>query len=147
MGKDWPHVSAVTLLRAWLAGVFGNSFVIQEAPINVAPEDNPTSEPEPDIIVLERELRSFTGDPQPDDLRLAVEVSDTTLHFDLTIKAALYARAGIVEYWVLDVTGKRLIVHRDPQGGIYSSVLAFGQEESVSPLAVPDANFRVGDVL
>jgi hypothetical protein len=41
--------------------------------------------------------------PRPGDLRLAVEISDTTLGFDLTTKAELYARAGIVEYWVVDV--------------------------------------------
>jgi Uma2 family endonuclease len=148
MGKKWPHISAVTLLKAWLVGVFGIPFVIQEAPIDVAPEDNPTNEPEPDIIVLKRELASFVsaGQPRPEDLHLVVEVAHTTLRFDLTTKAALYARAGIVDYWVLDVAGKRMIVHRDPQRGLYSSVLAFGQQEIVAPLAAPEAELRVGDV-
>ncbi len=148
LGKNWPHVAAVTLLRNWLAGVFGVTFVVQEAPIDVAPEDNPTSEPEPDIIVLTRDLSEIpsTGHPHPEDLSLVVEVADTTLHFDLTTKAALYARAGIVEYWVLDVTGKRLIVHREPQRGVYSSVLASGPLESIAPLAAPHAVFRVDDL-
>lgn len=143
MGKKWPHVSSVTLFS-----VFGGPFVIQAAPIDVAPEDNPTSEPEPDVIVLKRELASFVsgGQPRPEDLHLVVEVADTTLRFDLTTKAALYARAGIVDYWVLDVAGKRLIIHRDPQRGVYSSVLAFGQQEIVAPLAAPLAKLRVGDV-
>jgi Uma2 family endonuclease len=153
LGKNWPHLAAVTLLRNWLAGVFGVTFVVQEAPIDVAPEDNPTSEPEPDIIVLTRDLSVIpsTGHPRPQDLSLVVEVADTTLHFDLTTfdlttRAALYARAGIVEYWVLDVTGKRLIVHREPQRGVYSSVLASGPLESIAPLAAPHAVFRVDDL-
>ena len=149
MGKNWPHVSAVTLLRAWLAGVFGIPFVIQEASIDVAPEDNPTSEPEPDIIVLHRELASIgpNARPRPEDLRLVVEVSDTTLLFDLSVKAKLYARAAIPEYWVLDVIGRRLIVHRDPRGGDYSSVLAFAEQEPVAPLAASAAQVRAAEVL
>jgi Uma2 family endonuclease len=149
MGKNWPHVSSVALLRDWLIGVFGGPFVIQEAPIDVAPEDNPTNEPEPDIIVLKRPASTFvqTGQPRPEDLHLIVEVADTTLRFDLTTKAALYARAGIAEYWVLDVTGKRLIVHREPQRGVYTSVLEFGQQESVAPLAAPHAQLELSSAL
>ena len=149
MGKNWPHVSATTLLRNWLLRVFGDSFVVTEASIDVAPEDNPTSEPEPDIIVLNRELGNIpsTGRPRPEDLRLVVEVSDTALLFDLSVKANLYARAEIVEYWVLDVTGRRLIVHRDPQGGKYASVLAFADHEATAPLAAPAAQIRAAEVL
>jgi Uma2 family endonuclease len=122
----------------------GEQFVNPEAPIDVAPEDNPTNEPEPDVIVLKRELSHYlTGNPCPEDLRLVVEVADTSLNFDLTIKAALYARAGIIEYWVLDVTGRRLIVHRDSKAGGYASIIAYGEHESVAPLAAPEAEFRV----
>ena len=149
MGKKLPHVSAVTLLKAWLVGVFGIPFVIQEAPVDVAPEDNPTNEPEPDIIVLKREVRSFAPDEhfQPDDLHLVVEVADSTLRFDRTVKARLYARAQIAEYWVVDVKRQRLIVHRDPDEGAYHSILAFGPDETVSPLAAPQAQARMSDIL
>ena len=68
--------------------------------------------PKPDLIVLNREFETFDSNPQPQDIALLVEIADSTLNFDLTIKAALYARAGIAEYWVLDVVAKRLIVHR-----------------------------------
>ena len=145
MGKKLPHVIGVRWFMNWLQGVFGMKLVYPESPIDVAPEDNPANEPEPDIIVLKRELTSSSTQPRPKDLHLVVEISDTTLRFDLTIKAALYARAGIAEYWVLDVTGKRLIVHRDPQRGVYSSVLEFGEQESVAPLSAPQAEFRVSE--
>ena len=145
MGKKRSHVIGLGRMLDWLKAVFGNDFVDPEAPIDVAPEDNPTNEPEPDIIVLKRERTSYPRNPRPEDLRLVVEIADTTLRFDLTTKAALYARAGIVEYWVLDVNGKRLIVHRDPRGGVYTSVVAFGEKESVAPLSAPQAVLRVSD--
>jgi Uma2 family endonuclease len=147
MGKNRPHVDKLARLFAWLIQVFGVGFVNSEAPIHVAPEDNPTNEPQPDLFVLTPGYTSFgSATPQPQDLRLVVEVADTTLAFDLTVKAALYARAGIVEYWVLDVQDRRLVVHRDPQAGKYRSIIAYSEHESVAPLSAPDSPFRVADV-
>jgi Uma2 family endonuclease len=78
-------------------------------------------------------------------LHLVVEVADSTLNFDLTTKAALYARAGIAEYWVLDVSGRRLIVHRLPQSGKYTAILVYNEQEEVAPLAAPHATFKAAD--
>jgi len=146
MGKKRPHVNSLSLLLGWLLEAFGRRRVNPEAPIDVAPEDNPSNEPQPDLIVLKRDLSYFTKEnPRPEDLHLVVEVADSSLGFDLTTKAALYARAGILEYWVLDVAGRRLIVHRDPQAGRYVSVAAYGEEESVAPLAAPESLLRIRD--
>jgi len=146
MGKKRPHVISLNLLQGWLIQVFGVRRVNPGASIDVAPEDNPSNEPEPDLIVLKRDLSDFTKEnPGPEDLELVVEVADFTLWFDLTTKAALYARAGIVEYWVPDVAGRRLIVHRDPQAGKYASVAAYSEEESVAPLAAPESLLQVRD--
>jgi Uma2 family endonuclease len=145
-GKNRPHVNALTLMQAWLLQVFGERFVNQEAPIDVSPEDNSSNEPEPDLIVLNRDFLSFrSANPGPQDLHLVVEVADTTLYFDLTAKAALYARAGIAEYWVLDVSGRRLIVHRQPQSGKYLAILVYDEQESVAPLAAPHAMFKAAE--
>ena len=76
-----------------------------------------------------------------------VEVADTTLKFDLTVKAALYARAGIGEYWVLDLNGRRLIVHREPARGVYLSVVAYSESERVAPLESPQHELRIADIL
>jgi Uma2 family endonuclease len=144
MGKKRPHVNSLSLIYPCLIEVFGKQFINLNAPIDVAPEDNPTNEPEPDVIVLKRDLSNFRkANPRPEDLHLVVEVADTTLDFDLTTKAAMYARTGITEYWVLDVSGRRLIVHRNPIAGKYTSIAAWGEHESVAPLAAPDAKFRV----
>ena len=146
MGKKRPHVTSFMLMLGWLVSVFGVRLINVEGPIDVAPEDNPTSEPEPDLIVLKRDLSHFTKEnPRPEDLVLVIEVADSTLGFDLTTKAALYARAGIVDYWVLDIAARRMIVHRDPQGGRYLSVAAYACDESVAPLAAPDSYLRIGD--
>jgi len=145
MGKKRPQVNSFTILQAWLMQVFGWRFVNSEAPIDVAPEDNPTNEPVPDLIVLRQDQSLFTANPRAQDLQLVVEIADTSLTFDLTVKAALYARAGVSEYWVLDVSDRRLVAHRNPRSGRYADVAAYSEHESVSPLAAPQANFRVAD--
>jgi hypothetical protein len=130
MGKKRPHVNTLILVADWLTKVFGQQFVNRESPIDVAPEDNPASEPEPDVILLQRPTLEYRkSNPRPSDLRLVVEISDTTLGFDLTRKANLYARAKIVEYWVFDLAEKQLIVHRDPRGGNFQSIMAYGEQE------------------
>ena len=144
MPKNWPHTFALVALQCWLARAFGLSYFAQEAPVDVSPEDNPTSEPEPDFVIFNRSIFEFTTHKRnPSDLVLVIEVSNTTLRFDLTVKARLYARAGIPEYWVLDINGRRLGVHRDPQDGEYKSIAWYGENESVSPLAAPDSAFAV----
>jgi Uma2 family endonuclease len=143
MGKNRPHVNTLSLMYLLLIKIFGERFVNTEAPIDVSPADNPTNEPEPDLIVLNREFTSFTsGNPQPRDLSLVVEIADSTLTFDLGTKAALYARAGIVEYWVLDVAGRRLFAHREPAAGKYTLVTMYSENEPIAPLAAPTAEFR-----
>src|ERR1700683_4790043 len=59
MGKKRPHVNAPVAVQAWLVRTFGEQFVNSEAPIDIAAEDNPTNEPEPDLIVLTRLSSEF----------------------------------------------------------------------------------------
>jgi Uma2 family endonuclease len=138
MGKNHPHMRAVMLLVEWLRSVFPGRMVAQEVSIELRGEDNATSEPEPDAVVLTRSFLDLAPRPKPAEIRLVAEVSDTTLAFDLSPKAALYARAEIAEYWVLDITARRLIVHRHPQQGIYQNVKVYSESESVASLAAPD---------
>jgi len=147
MGKRRPQGNAAWLLATHLTGIFGAYFVNMETPIRVHPEDNAISEPQPDVIVLRRSTLELTDHPRPQELHLVGEVSDTSITFDLTVKAGLYARAGIVEYWVLDVARRRMIVHRDPQAGHYQSILVYTEHESISPLSAPHDSLRVTDCL
>jgi len=94
------------------------------------------------LTVLRLPLQELKRIPLPEDVPLIVEAAATTLSMDLSTKADLYARAGIPDYWVLDVEKRRMIVHRDPVAGKYSSVV-YREDESVAPLAAPDREFRV----
>jgi Uma2 family endonuclease len=146
LGKKRPHINSTSLLLLWLGEVFGPRYVLPEAPIDVAVQDNPINEPEPDLAVLARPFTDYqTGNPQPSDVRLLIEVSDSTFAFDRSVKARLYARAGIPEYWILNVLRRQLLVHRNPVDEKYQSIEAFAEHESVAPLAAPDARLTVRD--
>ncbi len=141
MGKKHPHVLWQTLIVAWLRAKFGNEYVQTESPIDVSTEDNERSEPEPDLLVTSRSVRDYTGNAPPKELKLVVEISDSTLSFDLQRKAGLYARAEIVEYWVVDINNSQVHVHREPANGVYTSVTKYSFSEEIIPLAAPDSIF------
>jgi Uma2 family endonuclease len=145
MPKNRPHVYTTQQVTFALADIFGREYVQSQDPVALSE----ISEPEPDICVLRRPQRDYlsSGTPLADEAHLVVEVSDTTLDFDTTVKAALYARALVADYWVVDIVGRRMIVHREPVDGHYQDVLAYTEDESVSPLTAPAAYLRVGDLL
>jgi len=131
MGKKRPHVQSATLLLPQLIALYGSNFVNSEAPIDVAPDDLTYNEPVPDLIVLRRNSEEFENNPKPSDLQLVIEIADSSVRYDLAIKAPLYARAGISEFWVLDVSGRRLLVHRHPENGHYRQNTVFVDGEFV----------------
>ena len=148
MGKGWLHVSAVHKVFLMLMQLFGNSFVVAEAPIDLAPEDNSSNEPEPDAIVLNRPISEFGPRlPQPADVALVVEVAISSLFQDRVVKSRLYARAGIPEYWIVDLNARQVLVMRQPQGDQYQSCVAYSAGESVRPLGKPDADIPVASLL
>jgi Uma2 family endonuclease len=144
--KSRGHMVAALLLGNWLLGVYGALFVPQCPSIDVHPEDNPTNDPAPDVAVLRRSIRELSAIPGPEDLVFVAEVASTTLSFDLTVKAGLYARAGIAEYWVVDVAGRRVIVHRRPEDGLYRDVAAYGAGERVATLGAPEQTILVEEL-
>jgi Uma2 family endonuclease len=90
----------------------------------------------------------------PTSAELVVEIADSSLNSDVTDKAEKYATAGILDYWVLDVDGRRLLVFRDPvplPAGLgataYRTHLTLTETDSISPLAAPGATLRVADML
>lgn len=143
MGQGLGHANLIRLLTAWLAGAVGFDLFFTQATIDVRPEDNPTNEPQPDVIVLNRPADTLTEIPKPSDILLLIEAADSTTAYDLNTKAGLYARAGIPEYWVLSLPHRTLYVHRTPQNGRYLEVTAVTEIESVAPLAIPTATVQV----
>jgi Uma2 family endonuclease len=109
-----------------------------QSSINLPDPDGLYSEPEPDLVLLHKEDREFfSRHPGPADIALLIEVADTTFATDRSIKYRLYARAGIAEYWIIDIPRQRAVVCRYPEGDEYKSVTIFSATEEISPLAAP----------
>jgi Uma2 family endonuclease len=133
MGQNPPHARALRLLHAWLVKVFGAERVQMQLPIEAAPAERERSLPEPDLSVLPEEKDDYRRrHPRGDELLLAVEVADTTVRYDATAKRDLYARAGVPEYWILDIPGRRLIVHRGLTQGQFEQIDSIAENASVS---------------
>ncbi len=75
------------------------------------------SEPEPDFAVVRGEARDYLRrHPGPADIALAIEVSESSLDRDRTLKSRIYARAGVPIYWIVNVAERCVEVHTDPTG-------------------------------
>jgi Uma2 family endonuclease len=147
MSQSLGHANLIRLLIGWLVGAFGIDFFFTQTTIDVRPEDNPTSAPEPDGIVLNRPAGNLSSVATPADIHLLIEASDTTLAYDLGTKARLYARAGIVEYWVISLAERKLYTHRQPADGLYTQVTAYAETEQAAPLAAPDKPVTISSLL
>jgi Uma2 family endonuclease len=105
------------------------------------------SEPQPDFALVRRPWRGYPHThPEPDDIFLLIEVADSSLAFDRTVKLELYARAGIKEVWIVDLTSDGVLVHRDPSGGAYGSVVRIEAPGELGVEALPGVMISVGDV-
>jgi len=148
MPKSPLHSLALYLVVEWLRGVFGPRYVMQEVSINLSPVLDSTNELEPDAILIRRPVGAFREvNADPADILFVAEVSVTTQEFDLGIKAARYASAGIAEYWVLDLRQMQIVVHRNPMGERYESVVAYAADEPVAPLAAERASVCLRDLV
>jgi Uma2 family endonuclease len=133
MGQKPPHAYAVRILQVLLAALFGVERIQVQLPIEVDEADRESSLPEPDVAVLREAKADYqTRYPRGKELLLVVEVVDTTVQHDLTTKRDLYLRAGVREYWVLDLKRRYLVVHRQPAGTKYTTVLTLCEGESAS---------------
>ena len=121
--------------------LIGSGRVELEAPLDVRAEDNTYNEPEANLKILRRLSQEYAFNLQPEDVLLVVEISDSTVQFDLSRKAELYARAATMEYWVLDIPAKRLVVHQEPEQRRHRSIIAYDAQEEITPLVAPEAQF------
>jgi Uma2 family endonuclease len=145
MGQNPPHTGALTRMLLAL-GFFGMQ-IRSQASIEISEDEQERSLPEPDISILVRWTPEYDRRlPRADELLLVIEVSDTSLTFDLGRKAVLYAKAGVREYWVLDIGRRRLVVHRHPRGADYLQILIFNEPDTVTLEGRPEP-IRVADLL
>jgi len=106
------------------------------------------SEPRPDFLIC-KPLAELFGPfiPDPADVLLLVEISDTSLRYDTRIKAPLYAQAGIPEYWLLNIREDRLEVRSDPVDGAYSRTEFYERGQTLTPQKLPDTVFTIDELI
>ncbi len=96
-------------------------------------------QPEPDLSILKPRRDDYIkSPPQVQDIYLLIEVSDTTIDHDRNVKSVVYARAGIIELWIVDVNAELVEVYRNPGANGYESIQQFRPGERISPLSFPD---------
>lgn len=145
-----PHATGIRLVARALRAVFGPGWSI-EAQLPVALDEE--SEPEPDITVVAGGPRDYLG-AHPSRPTLVVEVALASLALDRGEKASLYARAGVADYWIVNLVDHVLEVYREPMadpgvpyGWRYASTASLRRGDSVTPVALPGAVIPVADLL
>ena len=145
-----PHYSAIRKTAKALEAAFGPGWDVRtEGPIGLDDE----SEPEPDVAVVPGGPDDYAR-AHPSRPVLTVEVAESSLALDRLRKGSLYARAGLADYWVLNLIDRVLEVYREPVpdsaspfGWRYTRSEVFDASARVAPLAAPGANVLVSNLL
>jgi Uma2 family endonuclease len=139
------HASAVDTLVELLAPQAPGRFRLStQNPLSLPPR----SEPQPDLMLLRlREDRYASSLPVAADVLLLIEVADRSADYDRGPKLALYAQAGIREYWLVDLAAVRLEAYRAPGREGYGQRLELGVSDTVSPEALPAVALELRTVL
>jgi Uma2 family endonuclease len=137
------HASRIRKIGNYLRSLLNGLALVSEAhPITLQ-----QSEPEPDLAIVRLpEDRYGDRHPEADDIFWLIEIADTTLTTDLNQKRQIYAAAGILEYWVVNVPDNCLVVRREPVDQDYASISELRQG-TVSPLAFPELKILVDSFL
>jgi Uma2 family endonuclease len=105
---------------------------------------------EPDIAVISRTVyaaeRKTFARPRPEDVPLLIEIAASSLTYDRGVKARLYARHGIREFWVIDADKRVTFVHTGPSGETWSSIVERGPQDALTTPAVPGFSIRLADI-
>jgi Uma2 family endonuclease len=145
-----PHSTGIRLVAQALRAAFGAGFTV-EAQLPVALDEE--SEPEPDVTVVAGGPRDYLS-AHPSRPVLVAEVALASLALDRGEKASLYARAGLADYWIVNLVDQVLEVHRNPEahgdspyGWHYGSAMILRAGDTVRPLSAPNAEILVADLL
>ena len=134
-----PHAAIVSTLDTLLRDAAPAAIVSVQNPLVLGER----SAPQPDVVLLRsRPDRYYKSHPTAADALLVVEVADTTLRYDLEIKRPLYARAGVIELWIVDIDRRELHVFRGP-GLDYSVHRVLTASDKVTVAGAGDASFAV----
>jgi Uma2 family endonuclease len=145
-----PHAAAIDLVDAALKVVFSADYYIrQQKPFVISD----ISEPEPDVAVVPGTVRDY-AEAHPTAAALIVEVADTSVGYDRKVKGSLYAKAGVADYWILNLVKRQLEVYRQPMeadqtphGWQYGERIIFCSGQRVAPLVAADREVTIDDLL
>lgn len=144
------HAAALTRVDYALRAVMPAGFFVRPQ-LPIALDDE--SEPEPDLAVVAGRPGDYR-DAHPVRPVLIVEIAESSLEFDRAHKGSVYARAGIAEYWIVDVVSGVLEVFRDPQrdptapfGWSYGTVISLDASATVTPIAFGGRAIRVANLV
>ena len=140
-----PHASNVDrLIQLFVLRLGERAIVRAQNPVRLGEH----SEPQPDIALLRpRDDFYAAAHPGPQDVLLLIEIADTSIDYDREVKSPLYARAGIPEYWLVDLAGQRIEVYRDPAAGEYRQLRLVRRGERLAPEALPSLEMSSSDIL
>ena len=133
VSRNAPHDGTIDLFRETVARLLPAGWMLRcQQAVTL-----PASEPEPDFAVARGTVRTYlTRHPVVADVGLVIEVADSTLDTDRTIKAPLYGHAGIPEYWIVNIPDRRIEVYTQPTGPTATPGYA-SRADFVSGQAVP----------
>ena len=135
-----PHAYFMSESGDYLAQVLGDRAKIRRAHPITLPNN---SEPEPDIAIVQPLGRKYLEHhPYPENVFWIIEYSEATLKKDLELKSSVYAEVDILEYWVVNLKARSLIVFRHPKSGQYTQRTDY-TSGSLSPLAFPDIKIAI----
>jgi len=148
--KSSLHATAVRLTAEALRRAFGEGWLVMtQDPVGLDEE----SEPEPDVMVVPGRIRDYR-DAHPESAVLILEVALSSLAFDRRHKGSLYARAGVADYWIVNLVDRVVEVRRQPApdasadfGAAYMDIVIAQPGETLTPLAKPGARVAVDDLL
>lgn len=140
------HAFIVNLIRRLLEGVATGQggHVRQQDPIRL----NEEYDPQPDLVVVRGREHDYRDRfPGPADVLLLVEVSDSSLEHDRTLKLPAYAAAGIPECWIVNLVDLVIEIYRDAAGGEYRERRIMRPGDFITLLLAPDAALAVSELL
>ena len=141
--KGTRHTVATSRLLKNLFMLIGEQAIVRcQDPISLPNH----SEPEPDIAIVRLRSDDYVDShPAPADIILVIEVADSSIKFDRDTKAALYAAAGISEYWIVNLIDDRLEIYRQPEGSIYAKIEIITPPRSINLPQFPEIVISIGD--
>jgi len=139
------HAACVKRLNKGLNRKVGDDAIVSvQDPIRL----DDYSEPEPDIALLKPRADFYAQDlPTAEDVLLIIEVADSSVEYDRTVKLPLYAKAGVPETWLANLREDRIEAYSEPVNGVYQRVRIINRGEIVSPTGLPTLLLTAEEIL